>query len=139
MDFLQDYTTVKKLTLALKQLPTGSDAYDVAYEKAMKRITAQSEQRAQQAIETLTWIVYARGQLTGKELLQALAIEENSTELDPDNIPDMQDVLSCCIGIVSWDIETDIVRLVHSKFSLPDFRCLLAFVDFCCNTTKRPY
>ena len=81
----------------------------------MERINAQSKHRVQLAMETLTWIVYAQRQLKSKQLLHALAVEEKSTELDHDNIPDIQDVLSWCVGIVTWDIETDIVRLVHCK------------------------
>lgn len=51
--------------------------------------------------------------LTTTELCHAFAVEEVETKLDPDNIPDIEDLVSVCAGLLIVDKESDIVRLVH--------------------------
>jgi hypothetical protein len=51
--------------------------------------------------------------LTTNELCCALAIEPDTAELDPDNISDVEDLISVCAGLVVVDQESAIIRLVH--------------------------
>jgi ankyrin repeat protein len=51
--------------------------------------------------------------LTTTELCCALAVERNEVELDPENIPDVEDLLSVCAGLVVVDQESAVIRLVH--------------------------
>ena len=40
-------------------------------------------------------------------------MELGESELDPDNIPDVEDMVSVCAGLVTIDDESNIIRLVH--------------------------
>jgi hypothetical protein len=47
------------------------------------------------------------------EMYCTLAVEPNEAELDLENIPDVEDLLSVCAGLVIIDQESAIIRLVH--------------------------
>ena len=61
----------------------------------------------------MSWIVCAQKQLTIAELRYALAIEDESPELDEDNLPNMSEVIAVCAGQVIIDEKSDAIRLVH--------------------------
>jgi hypothetical protein len=61
----------------------------------------------------LTWITFAKRPLTTAELCCALAVEPGEAELDPENKPDVDDIVSVCAGLVVVDQESAIIRLVH--------------------------
>jgi ankyrin repeat protein len=103
----------KALRSALQKLPTGSDAYDNAYKEAMERISSQNRGSKELALQTLSWITCAKRQLTVSELQHALAVETGTSELDEDNITDIEQVASVCAGLVTVDNESRIVRLAH--------------------------
>jgi hypothetical protein len=105
--------TVKELRTALTELPTGSKAYDRAYNDAMKRIEVQGTHRNETAMRVLSWITCAKRPLKTIELRHALAVEVGEPELDNENIPEIEDMVSVCVGLVTVDEESDIVRLVH--------------------------
>ncbi|UPL04021.1 hypothetical protein LCI18_014955 [Fusarium solani-melongenae] len=105
--------TRKAIRRTLQSLPTGSSAYDSAYEEAMNRIEDQNRDKRDMAKKTLLWITCAKERLTKSELQEALAVEIGERELDQDNLPDMEDVASVCAGLVAIDEESDVVRLVH--------------------------
>ncbi|CAI0650564.1 unnamed protein product [Colletotrichum noveboracense] len=91
----------------------GSSAYDNAYDEAMERIEGQFEDQEMLAKEALSWIVCARRPLKTLELQHALAVERGTTELDEDNITELEDIVSVCAGLITIDEESDIIRLVH--------------------------
>ncbi|KAK4184223.1 ankyrin repeat-containing domain protein [Podospora australis] len=47
------------------------------------------------------------------ELSQALSVEIGARELDMDDIVPAEDIVSVCVGLVTIDKESDIIRLVH--------------------------
>ncbi|KAF1362415.1 hypothetical protein EJ07DRAFT_106802, partial [Lizonia empirigonia] len=98
---------------ALKNLSKGSGALNDAYDQAIIRIDGQFQNDRTLAKNVLSWISYAQRPLTTRELCHALAVEEGDEELDLDNIPDVEDILSVCAGLVTVDEESQIVRLVH--------------------------
>ncbi|RSL88930.1 hypothetical protein CEP51_001482 [Fusarium floridanum] len=97
----------------LRSLPKGTNAYDQAYGLALDRIKGQVQNKRDLAIEALSWLVCARRQLKTRELQLALAVIVGSTQFDESNIPDMDDVVSVCAGLVVVDPGRHIVRLVH--------------------------
>ncbi|KAL2673672.1 hypothetical protein Neosp_012115 [[Neocosmospora] mangrovei] len=113
LDSLIGARSVRAFRDALGRLPTGTSAYDHAYDLALDRIEGQVQNRRDLAIEALSWVVCARRHLKTNELQHALAVIAGSTHFDESNIPDMDDVISVCAGLVAVDPGRDIVRLVH--------------------------
>lgn len=84
-----------------------------AYDQTMERIQMQKPGFRMLAENALLWIVSARRPLKVVELLQALAIDETELVFDDDNVPQVEDVISACAGLVIVDEESNVVRLVH--------------------------
>ncbi|KFY41758.1 hypothetical protein V494_02806 [Pseudogymnoascus sp. VKM F-4513 (FW-928)] len=113
VESLRGKMTKKAIRSTLRNLPRGSTALNKAYDEAIERIESQLPEQSELAKTVLSWISYAMRQLTTKELTHALAVEEGESELDEDNILDMEDIISVCAGLVAVDEESDIIRLVH--------------------------
>ncbi|KFY83078.1 hypothetical protein V498_08310, partial [Pseudogymnoascus sp. VKM F-4517 (FW-2822)] len=114
LDSLEEEITKRAIRLCLKNLPRGSTAVNETYDKAIRRIERrQPLKRSKRAKTALSWITYAERQLTTTELCHALAVEEGASELDEDNIPDIEDITSVCAGLVEVDKESNVIRLVH--------------------------
>jgi ankyrin repeat protein len=113
MDSFQEKLTVRDLKSALRNLPQGSDAYDVAYHNAMERIFAQGKGSSEMAKKILAWILCARRSLSTPELLHALAVLPGDTEIDEDNILKTEQLLTICAGLVTIDEQSDNVRFIH--------------------------
>ncbi|RYP69569.1 hypothetical protein DL770_008217 [Monosporascus sp. CRB-9-2] len=105
--------TPKALRKALQNLVTGSDAYDAAYNAAMERIEKQLPDKKKRAKQVLSWITFAKRPLTEREFQHALAVETDESELDEENLPQVEDMISLCAGLVTVDEESSIIRLVH--------------------------
>jgi ankyrin repeat protein len=113
LDSLISTRSPAMLRKRLAKLPSGSSAYDKAYAEAMDRIMAQDADLHELAIQTLSWITCAQRPLTVDEIRHALAVEDDSTVFDEDNISDIEDIVSTCAGLVVVDEESHVVRLVH--------------------------
>ncbi|KAH7182225.1 ankyrin repeat-containing domain protein, partial [Fusarium sp. MPI-SDFR-AT-0072] len=84
-----------------------------AYDQAMERINGQRPGLRKIAHDVLLWVACAKRPLTTSELQHALAIEVGDPELDRDNMPHIEDMVSVCAGLVTVDEESGIIRLVH--------------------------
>ena len=105
--------SARTIRTALKMLPTGSNAYDKAYINAMERIKGQVEGQTKLAMRALSWITCTKKRLTTSELQHALAVESGDTELVRDGLPEVEDIVSACAGLVTVDEESNFIRLVH--------------------------
>jgi hypothetical protein len=105
--------TVRDVKSAIRNLPQGSSAYDVAYHDAMERIFAQGTGPSEMAGKALAWILCAHRPLRTIELLHALAVEPGDTEIDEDNILETEQLLTICAGLVTIDEQSNNVRFVH--------------------------
>lgn len=99
--------------MALEQLPRGTNAYDIAYQNTMLRIEGQHSEQADLAKQALSWITRAARELSAAELRLLLAIEPGDADLDEDNIPELEDILAACAGLVTVVEESNVIRLVH--------------------------
>jgi ankyrin repeat protein len=104
---LDNRRSVKK---ALRKLPT---TYGELYTNAMERIKCQEPERYARASQVLSWLSYALSPLTVSALQHALSIEAGDTELYEDAIPDAEDLVSVCAGLVTIDEGSGIIRFVH--------------------------
>ncbi|KAI0147300.1 hypothetical protein GGR57DRAFT_258771 [Xylariaceae sp. FL1272] len=106
-------TALRKLTDTSNTCTTNDIAYDTAYEAAMERIQGQLQEQAERAKQVLSWITCAKRPLKKLELQHALAVEVSEPKLDQDNVPEVEDAVSFCAGMVTVDEESSVVRLVH--------------------------
>lgn len=105
--------SAKALRTALGRLVTGSDAYDAAYDAAMTRIEGQVADQTELSKQTLAILSDTRSKFSKVGLQIVLGIEIGEPNLDPGNYPDMEDVITACVGRITVDDESNMVRLVH--------------------------
>ncbi|KAI6767694.1 hypothetical protein HG530_005703 [Fusarium avenaceum] len=105
----------KALRSSLAKLSVGSDAYDDVYENAMMRIASSGTESEALAREALLILVCARETLHTEDLAYALSVESDSETIDPDNIPDIEDVAGVCAGLITIDKQSNNVKLVHKS------------------------
>lgn len=89
------------------------DILNQAYAEVMDRIDRQKEGLRELAKRVLSWITCAKRPLTTTELQHALAVKGGEPELDEDNLPQTEDMVSVCAGLVTVDEASGIIRLVH--------------------------
>ncbi|KAF4415301.1 Ankyrin repeat [Fusarium acutatum] len=111
--FVSTKKTLKKIKDALNSLSCGPKAYDIGYQKSMDRIASQDPDSKELGMQVLSWITCAKRVLKTLELQHALAVDKNDIKLDKENIPDVDDIVSVCAGLVTVDEEGGIIRLVH--------------------------
>ncbi|KEZ41303.1 hypothetical protein SAPIO_CDS7403 [Scedosporium apiospermum] len=112
---LRSKTTRKALRVSLQSLATGSTAYDKAYEKAINMIESQSHDWKRLAMQAVLIIACARRPLAVEELTYALSLDDDSDTIDVDNVPDINDVVTACSGLITVDVERRVVRLMHKS------------------------
>ncbi|KAJ7453199.1 ankyrin repeat-containing domain protein [Mycena latifolia] len=110
IDSLTTKHTVKAVREALNAMPSDLES---TYDEVMDRITQQNDDDRTLARSALSWISNARRPLRVSELREALAIEPGATGLDPENMLDIDAVVSVCAGLVIVDHADGVVRLVH--------------------------
>ncbi|KAF3069303.1 Ankyrin repeat domain-containing protein 50 [Trichoderma lentiforme] len=122
LDLLQDKTTVNDVRrqLAIFKSRNEEDTSDqkgkalaYAYEQAIERIRNQKEGIRSLAMRALAWVTLAKRQITTSELQHALATQDGMTTLSHDDLPDLTDITSACVGLLTVDEESHIIRLVH--------------------------
>ncbi|KAJ9412468.1 hypothetical protein QL093DRAFT_2570550 [Fusarium oxysporum] len=111
-------TLLSKLTKghlkqALQALGKGMEGLDRTYDQAMERIAGQGHEAETLAKKILIWIIHSKRPLSTLELRHALAVEKSSTALDTDFLLSPKLMLSLCAGLVTFDEESSIIRLVH--------------------------
>ena len=110
LDSITSKDTRRQIKAKLDSLPDGLTA---AYDDAIDRIKAQDQFRSELALRMIHWIYFACSPLTIAEIKHALAVEENDTELDPDGIPEEDQLISSCVGMVVINAESGIIGFVH--------------------------
>lgn len=110
MDSLARKLTRRQIRAALASLPKELDE---TYDQAIQRIQNQDEDQASLAHKVLYWISYSFRPLTITELQHALAVELDDDDLDEDGLYDTELMISVCADLVTVDIESNQIRLVH--------------------------
>jgi hypothetical protein len=91
-------------------------ALDSLYEETLERIQAQDDGFRRLAERTINWLAWTEGfrrldKVT--ELQHALAVESGGKELDEENIPEIDTILSACLGMVVVDAGSGTIGFVH--------------------------
>ncbi|KAJ5177143.1 uncharacterized protein N7482_003020 [Penicillium canariense] len=122
LSFLDDKLTINDIRGSLKSFrkqDRGSsedhktEMLSHAYDQVMERIDQQRPGLKQLALKVLSWITCAKRPLSITELQYALAIKEGKFQLDEGNLPHIRDMVSVCLGLITIDDESSIIRLVH--------------------------
>lgn len=113
LDSLKGKRSPRELKKALSNLATGKSAYDGAYGDTMQRIYGQILDQKELAMSVLMWIVHTKRPLKTSELQHALSVELGELVFLEDNLPDIDDMVSACCGLVTVDEESQIIRLIH--------------------------
>ena len=90
-----------------------------AYSATIGRIKAQGVDRTRLGMAALMWISHSQRPLSADEICHALAVEIGSTDINPNNVPSIKTVLSCCQGLAAIDEGALAVRLIH--FTLKEY------------------
>ena len=96
----------------------GLELGDV-YSVTIERIRTQDGDKSRLGMAALMWIGHAERPLRADELCHALAVELGTTDFNPDNLPSISTLVSCCQGLITVDKEASTVRLIH--FTLQEY------------------
>ncbi len=80
----------------------------------MKRIESQWKRHQDRAKLVLSWLIHARRPLTATELQHALAVYPEDTDLDRRAIYPEDALTQYCMGLVTVEKPSNIVRLAHT-------------------------
>ncbi|KAK6950682.1 hypothetical protein Daesc_007207 [Daldinia eschscholtzii] len=105
--------TLKDLKKEMGRIPEGENVIKDTYDQAMERIRDQGVNIEKFALQVIQWVCFARRPLRLAELLCALSISPDDTELDEDAIGVESDVTNYCAGLVVVEGESKTVRFVH--------------------------
>lgn len=94
-------------------LPTGPNLYHQTYTDTMKRIMSQTLAARELAKQVLSWLTFTKRPLTTLELRYALAVEVGQCKLDEENLPQIENMVSVCAGLVAIDQQREKIRLAH--------------------------
>jgi hypothetical protein len=79
----------------------------------MERIRNQSQGLRDLLFRVIAWIVHAQRPLTKSEIQHTLATTNNASSLDLENITEIGLLVSVSAGLVTVDVKSNIVHLVH--------------------------
>ena len=91
---------------------TKGDGLGDAYTATISRIMALEGSGSKLGMEVLMWVSHAKRPLHINELCHALGVE-GSEDLDIRNIPTIDTLLTCSLGLVTVEKSSSTVRLVH--------------------------
>jgi len=106
-------TSLARRKKMLRKVATTGVDLDSVYAQTLEQVRRQRGDRSRVGMEVLMWASHAERLLRIDELRHALAVEMDSTDLDPENIPPQDTVIGSCLGLAVVDAETSMVRLIH--------------------------
>ncbi|KAL9581392.1 MAG: hypothetical protein Q9212_003923 [Teloschistes hypoglaucus] len=100
------------LKTTLRTLPQQLNA---TYDEAMLRLEDQHDELAKLAKKVLAGLLYTTRSLRVLELQHALAADSTTGTqgVDEEHIVRVEDMVYSCAGLVTWDHETKVIRIVH--------------------------
>lgn len=111
MDLIVQQSKPKAVLQILENTVPARDTLQAAYFETFSRIKEGSQNKL--AGRTLSCLAFSKEPLTVKALLHAIAIEEGMDAVVENDLDDVQDVLNACAGLVTADIASGTIQLVH--------------------------
>ena len=112
MDTILAATTIHQKRRALDKMANGLGLQD-AYSTTLDRIKQLDGGRSKLGMDALMWVSHCERPLRSEELCHALGIELEAEDFTVDNVPLLQTVLGCTLGLVVIDEYASTVRLLH--------------------------
>ena len=112
IDAILEEVTIYKRRKRLEEMTKGKGLGD-AYTATLIRIKSQNGSRSRLGMEALMWISHSERPLKALDLCQALGVEKGETDENSWNIPAIETVLRCSLGLVTIEASSSTVRLVH--------------------------
>ena len=112
IDAVLEEVTISRRRKKLNEMIQGNGLRD-AYSATLARINAQKGSKSRLGMEVLMWLSHSERPLNANELCHALGVEIGSIDLDSQNIPAIETLLGCSLGLVIVEASSYIVRLVH--------------------------
>ncbi|RPA93307.1 ankyrin [Choiromyces venosus 120613-1] len=112
MDTILAEPTIYKRRQALQKM-TKDPSLEGAYNSTLDRIREQSGGKCKLGIEALMWISRSVWPLKTDQLCQALGVESGAEDLIIDNVPSIEIVLSCTLGLIIIDEKAGTAYLLH--------------------------
>ena len=116
LDYLCELPNDKARITALDQLPPHLFE---TYERILERVMARSEEVQKIVERTLYWTIGAVERLTIRQLIEAIAIEEDEKCLDKYAMVEEEEIFRCCGCLVRKAADADSVELAH--FTVEEF------------------
>ena len=92
---------------------TKGEGLGDAYMATLSRVKSQQRSRSKLGMEALMWVSHSERPLHVNELCHALGVEEESTNLNIRNIPAIETLLACSLGLITVEKSSSIVRPIH--------------------------
>jgi hypothetical protein len=108
LERLEKQRNKESILAALETLP---ETLKERYEDTVNRIRAQDDNAI--AIRALTWTTYVRESLAPCAVQEALAVRQDSMDVNKADLIDISILISYCAGLLILDFESGVIRLVH--------------------------
>jgi len=112
IDAILGEVTIGRRRRKLEEMTRGNGLND-AYTATLARLKAQKGYRSVLGLKVLMWVLCSERPLRAQELCHALGVEIGSIDLDLENVPALPTLLGSCLGLVTVEASSSIVRLVH--------------------------
>jgi len=112
IDSILGEVTIRARRKKLEEMTLGNGLSD-AYTATLTRLKAQKGHKSVLGLKVLMWVLYSERPLRTQELSHALGVEIGSTDLDPESVPALRTLVSSCLGLVTVEVSSSTVRLVH--------------------------
>ncbi|KAL8786478.1 MAG: hypothetical protein Q9195_008183 [Heterodermia aff. obscurata] len=109
---LKTKPTKRALRLVLASVP---NSIAQIYKESFDTILAQPLNIASLAERVLSWVTFTYRPLTLSELQHALAVKIEAADIDLDDLPDENVLVSSCKTFITYDPDFDEVRFIHSS------------------------
>ena len=90
-----------------------------AYGAIITRLNAQRGDKSVLGLKVLMWVLHSERPLRAEELCHALGVEIGSADLHLEKVPAFPTLLACCLGLVTVEVSSSTVQLVH--FTLREY------------------
>jgi len=112
MDAILGEVTLHRRREKLNEMTKGECLGD-AYAETLSRVKAQQGSRSKLGMDVLMWVSHSKRPLHVDELRHALGVDEGSLDLNVRNIPAIETLLACSLGLVTVEKSSSTVRLIH--------------------------